>query len=314
MLRNIPRGALRRINKLLRPIDTCLSKSGASIGPPLFVVGAPRSGTTLTYQVITQQMHVGYFTGAMNYLYGAPNMVTRILHCFYHRPAAVFTSTYGKVNRLLSPAENANFWFQWFPEDGEKGHYVEPNNLKLDRYRELKHTVDSISRIAGKPMVFKNLYLSMVVGALAQIFTDARFIFVRRDRFYTCQSLYQARLRRSKSQRWWSVKIPKYRELLSTPLWYQVVDQVVCTESIVRQDLDRFAHNRYMTLRYEDLCAHPHKVIRSLQSWLSPIGYEMYDDFRVPERFVVSKNKVLPADLIEKMNDRLDEIKQEEPA
>ena len=163
-------------------------------------------------------------------------------------------------------------------------------------------------------MVFKNLYLSMVIGALAQIFTDARFVFVCRNRFYTCQSLYQARLKRSKSQHWWSVKIPQYRELLSKPLWYQVVDQVVCTERMVQQELHRFAHNRYMTLHYEDLCAHPHQIITRLRNWLAPIGYEMYDDIRVPERFTVSKNKVLSEDLIEKMNNRLDEMRQEESA
>ena len=309
MLKNIARGALHRINKLLSPIDSHLLMNGAPVAPPLFIVGAPRSGTTLTYQVITQQMRVSYFTAVMNYLYGAPNLITRVLKPFYHRPTPIFESTYGKIPSALSPAENANFWFQWFPEDGEQGHYVEPADLRLDFYSGLKDTVDSLSRITGRPMVFKNLYLSMVVGTLAQIFKDARFIFVSRDRFYTCQSLYQARFERSKSQHWWSVKIPQYRELQSMPLWYQVVDQVVCTESIVQEGLDKFAHDRYMKIRYEDLCARPHQIVKHFQDWLSPLGYEIYADIRVPQRFDVSMDKSLPADLIRKINGRLSGMK-----
>lgn len=310
MLRNIARGALRRVNELLSPVDSYLSKSGPPVGPPLFIVGAPRSGTTLTYQVITQQIRVAYFTGLMNYLYGAPNLVARVLRPFQHRPAPIFDSTYGKITSVLSPAENANFWFQWFPEEGEQGHYVDPVDLELEPYKELKATIDSISRIAEKQMVFKNLYLSMVVGVLAQVFVDARFIFVRRERFYTCQSLFRARLRRSESHGWWSVKIPQYHKLQSKPLWYQVVDQVVCTENIIQEELDRFAPHRYMTVCYEDLCAQPHRVINLLEEWLSRFGYVTYTDIRVPERFSVSKEETLSADLAEKISRRLDSLRQ----
>jgi hypothetical protein len=310
MLGDVTRVGLDVFNKILSPVDSYFSKGGLGAGPPLFIVGAPRSGTTLTYQVITQQMQVGYFTGIMNYLYGIPNFVARTLKPFHHRPAPIFGSVYGKISGALSPAENANFWFQWFPRDGQQGHYVAPVGLRLDSYQELKATVDSISRIAEKHMVFKSVYLSMVVGALAQIFTEARFIFVRRDRFYTCQSLLLGRLKRRNPNEWWSVKIPQYRELLSMPLWYQVVNQVVCTENIVQKDLDRFASERYLILRYEDLCTRPHHVIRGLEEWLRPLGYVSYSDVRVPETFNVSNEKILPADLIEKINDRLHSLEQ----
>lgn len=310
MLGETAKVSLEVFNKILSPVDSYFSKSGLPPGPPLFIVGAPRSGTTLTYQVITQQMRVGYFTGIMNYLYGIPNLVARTLKPFQHRPAPIFGSVYGKIAGALSPAENANFWFQWFPRDGEQGHYVEPFGLRLDSYHGLKAAVDSISRIAGKHMVFKSVYLSMVIGALAQIFTEARFIFVRRDRFYTCQSLLLGRLKRRNPSEWWSVKIPQYRELLSMPIWCQVVDQVVCTENMVQKDLDRFAPERYLMLRYEDLCRHPHQIIRLFEEWLSPLGYMSYSDIRVPETFSVSNEIILPANLSEKINNRLHSLEE----
>ncbi len=309
MLKNIAWLSLRRVNNLLSTFDPYLSQSGPSVGAPLFIVGAPRSGTTLTYQVITQQLRVGYFTSIMNYFYGAPNLVSRVLKPFYNRPAPIFSSTFGKTDKILSPAENANFWFQWFPRDSKQGHYVDPVDLQLEFYKDLIASVGSISCINEKPMVFKNLYLSMVVGALAQIFADARFIFVRRDRIYTCQSLFKARLKKTKPENWWSIKVPQYRKLLSMPLWYQVVDQVVCTENIIQDDLDRFAPSRYMTISYEDLCAQPQHVIRSIGEWLSRVGYVAYADVRLPERFCVSREKTLSDDLVEKMSKRLESLR-----
>lgn len=311
MLRSVSRYGLDTINKILAPIDPLFSKDGTSPTAPLFIVGAPRSGTTLTYQIITQQMRVGYFAGAMSYLYGIPNLLTRTMKPLLGRPKPIFESRYGKQTGFLSPSENANFWFRWFPRDGLGGHYLEPIGLSLERYRALRDTVYSMTRIMGRHMVFKSVYLSMVVGALAQIFTDGRFIFVRRDRFLTCQSLFLARLKRPRPEDWWSVKIPGYRELRREPIWYQVVDQVVYTENIVQRDLERFAPYRHSVVCYEDLCNHPCETVNRLEEWLRPAGYSSYPDIRVPKNFMISNRVTVPASLAARIEKRLGVLAEE---
>ena len=192
-------------NAAASKIDALLNTEPSNFPEPIFIVGAPRSGTTLTYQVVTQQFKVGYFTSQMNYLFGIPNIVMRLLAPFVSRPKPNFRSSYGHINGLFAPSENGNFWFRWLPRDGIQGHFVEANLESLQDYQSMYRSVGSMATILGVPMVFKSVYFSMVIGILAQVFPKARFIFVRRDRLLTCQSLYLARQRRKCPSDWWSV-------------------------------------------------------------------------------------------------------------
>ena len=291
-MRDMAKNILALANRGLDPIDALFRRiDGASPGPPLFIVGAPRSGTSLTYQVVTQQLQVGYFTSAMNYLFGAPNLLMRTMKPFLGRPRPVFESAYGKISGRLAPAENGNFWFRWFPRDGARGHYVEPDGLNLEDYADMRLTVNSMARVLGRPMVFKSVYLSLAVAALAQIFPEGRFLFVRRDAFFTCQSLLLARLDRPHPEEWWSVKIPEYQALLPKPVWRQVTDQVFHTNRILERDLARYAVGRYLDLRYEDLCRDPRASVRRIGEWLNTAGFACYEDMCVPETFPMS-NKI----------------------
>jgi hypothetical protein len=311
-MRDVAKKILMLANRGLEPVDAMFrSVDGANQGPPLFIVGAPRSGTSLTYQVVTQQLQVGYFTSAMNYLFGAPNLLMRAMKPFLGRPRPVFESAYGKISGRLAPAENGNFWFRWFPRDGAQGHYVEPGGLNPGDYADMRLTVDSMARILGRPMVFKSVYLSLAVAALARIFPDGRFLFVHRDAFFTCQSLLLARLERPHPEEWWSVKIPEYQALLSTPVWRQVTDQVFHTNLILERDLAHYAAGRYLDLRYEDLCRDPRASVERLGEWLSTAGFACYEDMRVPEIFPLSNKVRVPPGMAGEIEQRLRELNGE---
>lgn len=309
---SLARETLWLVNKGLEPIDALFTRDdGTTVGPPLFIVGAPRSGTSLTYQMITQQLKVGYLISVMNYLFGAPNLLLKIMKPLLGRPRPVFESAYGKTPGVLAPAENGNFWFRWFPKDGEQGHYVNPSGLSPESYAGMKRAVDSMARIFGRPMVFKSVYLSLATAALARIFPQARFVFVQRDVFYICQSLLLARLDRPNPAAWWSVKIPGYRGLLSEPVWRQVTDQVFHADRILERDLARYAAGRYLKLRYEDLCLDPRANIRKLCQWLGPAGFVPYEDIRVPETFNLSNEIRVAHDVASRIEQRLHELCEE---
>jgi len=312
VMQRLAREALWLINKGLEPVDALFSHDdGTTAGPPLFIVGAPRSGTSLTYQLVTQQLKAGYLISAMNYLFGAPNLLLEIMKPFLGRPKPVFESAYGRTPGVLAPAENGNFWFRWFPRDGEQGHYVDPIGLRTESYAGMKRAVDSMARILGRPMVFKSVYLSLATAALAQIFPQGRFLFVRRDAFFICQSLLLARLNRPNPAAWWSVKIPGYRWLLSEPVWRQVTDQVFHTDRILERDLGRYAVGRYLELRYEDLCVDPRANIRKICQWLRPAGFVPYEDMLLPEAFSPSNEIRVSRDVTVQIEGRLRELSGE---
>ncbi|MCP3928809.1 MAG: sulfotransferase [Bacteroidetes bacterium] len=311
--KDILKHSLIKLNECLVSIDRFFAASSVGkIPPPLFIVGVPRSGTTLTYQMLTQQLQVGYFTAIMGYLYGMSNMVNLIIRPLLRRPEPIFHSNYGNIKGILSPSEHPNFWFQWFPSDGDLGHYVKPDGINLRNYESLKQSVESITVIMRKPMVFKCLYLDMTVGTLAQIFPGAKFIFVRRDLFMNCQSILLGRLKQKNPKEWWSVKMPHYERLLSLPIWQQVTQQVFHTDRIILKDLKQYAPGRFIELQYEEICQNPQKIIHDITNWLKPAGYKPFDDMRIPEFFHQSQKISLSENMALQIKVNLDLLKQQE--
>lgn len=180
---------INELNKSINYVDRHFdSVPDRTIPQPLFIVGVPRSGTTLTYQLITQQLQVSYFTMFMGVLYGMPNLMHRFLKLILARPGPVFDSKYGRIKGVLSPSEHAAYWLQWFPETLENGHYTDPAMVNFNDLKNLKRGTESIAAIMQKPLVFKNLYLGMNIAVLAQLFSRSRFLYVRREPVMNCQS------------------------------------------------------------------------------------------------------------------------------
>lgn len=273
---------------ILSPLDRFFrAQNPQQLPPPLFVIGVPRSGTTLTYQLLTYQFQTGYLIDSHNLFFGCPNLVTRLAKPFIKRPRPTFISTYGRTNYRFAPAESGVFWLRWFPVDDERGHYVLPDTPNNEHTQTIQPTLQSLAHILNRPMVFKSVYLTVAVGALAQLLPDALFILVERDLLYNCQSLLLARQKKGGGE-WWSVRPPSYQQWLQLPLWQQVARQVYFTQQIARRDLSQYANGRYYTLSYEALCQNPHEQLAQFANWLVPYGYQTYPDGQVPLNFTVS--------------------------
>lgn len=285
------------------------ARSPGSMRPPLFILGVPRSGTTLTYQVVIECFEVSYLTTSQSYLHGLANIQARLLSPFIRRPKARFESRYGKIKGLLSPSENARFWRPWFPAQRELGHYVDPENIQLDAYAPLIETLNSLSAITRRPYIIKCLYLTLAAGVLAQVFTNARFLVVRREPLLVIQSILGVRQSRPRAEEWWSVKPPGYEDWMDLPLWKQVARQVYHTERLVFEQLARYAGERWRVLQYERLCSSPKSVVRELADWLCPIGYMERQQCRVPDGFEVSRALMLSARLVDDIQLELNELK-----
>lgn len=283
------------LNRLLHPIDNLFAAAGSgALPPPLFIVGPPRSGSTLTYQLVTQNFQVGYMTAPLAYAHGMINVLARLLRPSLGRPLPVFESHYGKIPGILSPSEHALYWYRWFPRDGDLGHYLPPETIAPHAYADLKYSLDSLASILNRPWVFKNLYLSISSGALARILPEARFLVVRREPLLACQSILGMREQLSAGE-WWSVKPPHYREWREFPLWQQVARQVFYAEAIPRRDLKKYAVGRFLEIDYPTLCRHPREILQKLHAWLGPLGYQTYPDAEIPESFQASEKIRLDA-------------------
>lgn len=304
MFKKLLKRCLFFLNLILRYLDYCFAKKPKAIFSPLFIIGAPRSGTTLTYQIITQQFKVAYFNHLMALFYGMPNIIIHLSNLFISNKKINYDSYHGCIKGALSPSESANYWFQWFPYDGKLGHYVNSNKINLSHYQSLLNSINSITTTAQSPIVFKSLYLGMVTGVLARIFPTAKFIFVRRELLMICQSLYIARMKQKNPNNWWSIKVPHYRSLLSEPIWKQVVEQVFFTEKIIEDDLKKHAKGRYIEVNYKNFCLNTQETLQSIENLVGD-DYEERNNSK-PTSFTLSEERILSDDMLNKMSTHLD--------
>lgn len=304
------KNVIRASNHIVSPVDKLFRcndfRSGSS---PVFIVGAPRTGTTLVYQIVTQQFNVGYFTEIMNYFYGLPNLIYRIIGKKLGRPIPVFESRYGKISGIMSPSENANFWFRWLPDNADKGYLAHADYITDSDAEEIRETIFSISGIIKRSMAFKSVYLSLAIPVLTRCFPDARFIFVRRNPIYVCQSLLKARMNRPDPNQWWSVKIPGYKKLLTLPIWKQIVNQVMYTDIKLQEDLEKYASGKYMIAQYESICNDPKKFINEVSIFIEPIGVNRYSENRIPDSFNMNVQITLDENLRHSINSELEKYK-----
>ena len=122
---------LREVNDLLGRAerDAVREISGPS-KPLVLIVGAPRSGTTLTLQWLAASGQFGYPTNFLSRFFGAPYLGARIQELLtnpefdyrgelreLYAGAIDWSSQVGKTQGILQPHEFFYFWRRFFPVD-----------------------------------------------------------------------------------------------------------------------------------------------------------------------------------------------------
>jgi len=250
---------------------------------PLFILGAPRSGTTLTYQLLCHAYRLAYLTRYMSDLYGLHGLLYALSRPFLQQAPAVFSSSYGRVPGSFLPAESGNLWSRWLPWRAGTGHRVEPEAAAKQICADLHEHLSALQAIGGRPFAFKSVYLSLGAGFLARCLPEARFIRVLRDEFDTAASIYRGRCERKDPAAWWSVIPPNVEELIHEPLCRQVAEQVGQVNATLEEDLQQYAPGRFLDVSYEELCDSPRRVMGRLDEWLKAAGYEINPERTIPD-------------------------------
>lgn len=283
-LTTFARNCLRSANRLGSRLDQYMGKSAGQISAPLFVVGLPRSGTTLAYEIIIQAFHVAYFSKVYSYTYGMPNLTTRLLSGAMKNPRAHYRSTYGSIPGLFSPAENHNFWMRWFPDSPTLGHHVPATLLSNNDVLEMNSILVSMSNIAGRPFVFKDVYLSLSLEALLGAVEKSRILLVTRAHEAVAASVFRGHTKARHQAAWWSIRPPFSEGVFDKDLVEQVAFQCVRSEQLVQQQLKKADPERYRVVDYADICQSPRAFVGQMREWLGA-AFELQQDPDVPEQF-----------------------------
>jgi len=236
--------------------------------PVVFILGLPRSGTTLVYQYVVHRLEMAYWTNGVGLHPRAP-VVTTFLEKRRGPYRSDFRSRYGKVQGATAPREAGSVWARYFDlERPTRLEEVRPGDAK-----RLRNLVAATQRVfGGAPFVNKNVKHMLRVDALARIFPEAIFLVVRRRMQDVALSILRARLETRDPKRWWSIRPPDWERLLALPLEEQVAAQVRGLRRQLGVDLSALASERVLHLDYERFCREPDASLGPLRRMLGALG------------------------------------------
>ncbi len=270
---------LKAINNALEPLEReYVAGFDAPRFPTIFIVGAPRSGTTLLSQLLITYFELGYINNIAARFWLAPYigvLLASTLQDSERPPAAGFESDLGATPEYEGPHEFGFFWRRWF-KFGET-HQLNPEQIEAIDKEFFQQELSAIESVFIRPLLFKNVpALSLQVDFLASTLPKAIFIHCRRNPIYAAQSLLQYRLKYyGDKEKWLSIKPQEYSRLKKLPYAEQIAGQIFYTLKRIDQVFESLESSRYLTIDYEKICVSPMEQLERAATLFAENGYDL---------------------------------------
>ncbi len=268
---------------------------------PVFVIGAPRSGSTLITQVITDAFSIGYLSNGHCRFFGAPILADMFLHPLHSKKPSDYTSEYGNTKQLYAPAECGEFWYRFFRRTPAHVRLCDVDKHKMAHFRR---TVLALMQIHNKPALFKNLYATLRILPISTYLPEALFIITQRDEVDNAHSILQARLKQFGDYRvWWSVPPPNVEILKKLPPEQQAVEQIRQLNTLVESNICEGGLNtgRFLTIDYNEFCDNVHGQLKRIDLFFQRHGMEIKRLYRVPPIFKRVRKVSIDPELFQKL-------------
>jgi hypothetical protein len=258
--------------------------------PTLFIVGAPRSGTTLLLQWLAASGSFAYPSNLLSRFYRAPYLGSRIQQLLTsaeldYRNELVelrsidspsWRSDVGKTRGVLEPHEFSFFWRRFFPI--AQAQKLTDEQLAASDPAGFAAGWGAIERAFGKPVAAKGILLQYDIRRLAEWLPRAVFVHTRRDAFANVRSLLGARERVfGTPEAWFSVQPPEYEWLRHEDPYTQTAGQVLFTNRSIEAELEALPAHRVCRVQYESFCADPGNTWKDLRSALAEQAIALQD-------------------------------------
>jgi hypothetical protein len=236
-----------------------------SVPAPIFIIGAPRSGSTILYQALTNAYHFAYIdntacTWHRNLRFGLWLSQKK----YGDQPHDNFKAEHGSTRNYggHAPSECGQFWYRWLPKDR---HFVDHHEVTPEMVAEIRTEVLGVSAYLKRPLLFKNLNAGQRLRFIHKAFPNAKIIFVRRDPRFVTRSILRGREKVGKKEgQWWGIMPSNFKELLKLPERLMCVSQVYYLEKQIEEDLFLFPDQNIVQIHYQDLGDH---LIHELGGW-----------------------------------------------
>ncbi len=244
-----------RINEKLSPLYKALEPAAFEVPEdfsPCFILGPPRSGSTLLYQQLSNRYRVSYIDNQIHLYHTNFRLgVKKSLNRFGQAPHQSFGSMGGRTHEqgLHAPSECGPFWYNYLPKNKR---YFEGNELSTEQMQSIQANLYFLAKSFDAPLLVKNLLLAERLQLLTKIFPKGKFIINFRKPEYCLQSMLL--MRRSlgiEASQAWSSQPKNYSDFAQLELIERLSLQIHGLERQILEDVPKshdvsFAH-------YEDL-------------------------------------------------------------
>lgn len=261
-------GFLEGLNSYLEPRERELYGDHAIEQPLIFVVGAPRSGTTLLSQLLAYCLDVGYIDNFTARFWLAPVHGIRLSRLIAGGPQpGAFESEYARTSRPTDIHEFGYFWRRWLNKHTfEDVVHAAEHEDEID-WAGLRLTLANIQHEFGRAMVAKNMLGAYHMPRLRRELGEVLFVCIERDPLDACVSILDARRKYySDPDAWWSYVPVEYPLLKDRDHWEQIAGQVHYLGAYYDRELAAVGADAAVRVSYEELCGDPAEVLRRVSS------------------------------------------------
>lgn len=269
--------------------------------PIIFIVGTPRSGTTLLTQWLASLNSFIYPTNFVSRFHKLPYMGFLIQEMLFNKKyqyknelnidvsSSKYSSDVGKTSGVMEPHE---FWYFWrnyftFPE------IPISNNEFLNNadFKGFENQISLVQNYFNKPFFLKALIINWYIELFNKHIHNAFFIYIKRNPIDNIKSLLSIREKYLGNEKlWFSFKPKEYELLKDKDPVTQVAGQVLFTNNEIENQLESVQNHRKMIIEYEYFCENPDLIYNELKRKLSkyniqiPIHYNANKSFKPNSR------------------------------
>lgn len=234
----------------------------------IFILGLPRSGTTLLSQIIHSATNCSVSNNLIARFWDNPLVGSHISKFTVENNAnfGEYESFLGQTRSIDEPHEFSLFWQKTM------GYALNDDGL-LERVAEtdlkkLRIKLLNFNNIFQGPAVWKPLELLLYdIESVASSLDKSIFVFIDRSYKHIASSIYEARMNSSDPRVWWGsaplkTQLPNIGE---DSIAEQVVQQVSHFRNTYKKKLDSFDSERKLIIRFDELCESPNDVLQKIK-------------------------------------------------
>jgi len=253
-------------NRLAQPLDRMLVRRFRDPGVPIvFIVGAPRSGTTLLYQLMCTHLDVGYVSNAMAPWWMAPVAAARFRSPSRDQsPGGALVSDLGRTGGPNGPHEFGWFWqFHLHHEDTDD---LDAEALANRDFQSARAELEGLAGYFNRSLVLKAIaHVPYKITWLKANLSQARFIWIHRDPVFVGQSILKSREERfGDPNRWLSVRPRDVAQWKSRTPYEQVVHQIADVTAAMNRAFASLGPNAGLHVEYDQLIRKPDAELRRI--------------------------------------------------